>query len=220
MFNKFNVYVEKTREKIIGPREVIFENGIKFVTRINEDNPALEFLKNGKEIFDLTSTAPPDTKILLSDSGEWEASIVNQEIKIGYFKGVDYILSFLHEAGHLHNIADSEIAGDAKIKHAREVFRDKDNGYPNSRLLALKNEREAVMVSERSAWAFALKQARRIEKELNIKILSKIGDIKDIREYSRKYLKTYKKDYMDQLYDLDIHSDEQMHTLFQNLSKS
>ncbi len=219
MFGKLENYLEKTREKIIGPREIEFENGVKFVTKISDDVPELKFIKNNEDVLDLISLAPKDTKVVFDIANKWQAKVKLKEINVGEFKDVDYILSFLHEAGHLHNVGDSEIASDVMRKYAKESFEDKNNAYPKSRLIAMEEERKAVIKSERNAWAYALRQARKIERELEINIFEKIGKAEDIRKYVNKFLETYEQGYVDVLYDLYIYNKKQMEELFEELDK-
>ena len=223
MFEGFMEKTEKLREKSIGPREIHFENGVSFVAKITEEEPRLALMKDGREEFNFKSFVPPETKLIFDMSDPWWAHLKTEneppKILVGRFTDIDGILAFLHEAGHLANEISANLAFSAKQKHEQEINKDKENEYNASRLLAMKHEREAVIINERNAWAFALKKARWLERTYGISILKKMGDNKKVFDFVNGFLNTYEQSYLDELYNVDIFTKEQMKQLFADLEK-
>jgi len=224
MFEGFLEKNEKFREKSMGPREIYFENGVSFVAKVTEEEPRLALMKDGREEFNFKSFVPPETKLIFDMITPWGAYSKKEneppKILVGKFTNIDGILAFLHEAGHLANEFSANLALSAKQKHEQEINKDKEDEYNASRLLAMKDEREAVILNERNAWAFALKKARWLERTYGISILKKIGDNKKVFDFVNGFLNTYEQNYLDELYNVDIFSKEQMEQLFADLDKS
>lgn len=223
MFEGLKEKTEKLREKFVGPREICFENGVSFVAQITEEEPRLILNKDGREEFDFKNFAPPETKLIFDMAKPWEAAPKTEnappEIVVGRFTGVDGILAFLHEAGHLADESAFDSVLSAKQKHMQEIIQDNSNEYNSSRLLAMKHEREAVILAERNAWAFALKKARLLERTYGISILKKLGGNEKIFKFINRFLNTYEQGYLDELYNIDIFSKEQMENFFIDLEK-
>ena len=117
-------------------------------------------------------------------------------VYFGKFENQNSLLDFLHEAGHLR--AYDIVIESAKAKRAtdRERKYDSGNAIPKSLLKALKVEIGLVIKSERDAWAFALKEAREIEKRLGINLVSKHENeriVESAKEHVRKNLGAYEK---------------------------
>ncbi|KKS19356.1 MAG: hypothetical protein UU78_C0088G0009, partial [Candidatus Roizmanbacteria bacterium GW2011_GWC2_41_7] len=74
--------------------------------------------------------------------------------------------------------------------------------------------------NERNAWAFALKKARWLERTYGISILKKMGGNKKVFDFVNGFLNTYEQIYLDELYNIDIFTKEQMEQLFADLDKS
>ncbi|MDO8575051.1 MAG: hypothetical protein Q7R61_02135 [bacterium] len=225
MFEGLKEKTEKLREKFIGPREVYFENGVSFVAKVTEEEPHLALMKDEREEFNFKSFVPPETKLIFDMTKPWGTYFKKEnkppKIVVGKFTDIDGILAFLHEAGHLANELSYNLALSAKQKHSQEINkRWEENVYDASRLLAMKHEREAVILNERNAWAFALKKARWLERTYGISILEKIGDNKKVFEFINGFLNTYEQGYLNELYKIDIFSKEQMEQLFADLEKS
>ena len=224
MFEGLKEKTEKLREKFIGPREIYLENGISFVAKVTEEEPRLALMKDGREEFNFKSFVPPETKLIFDMTEPWVADLKTKneppKILVGKFTNIDGILAFLHEAGHLANEISSNLALSAQQKHKAEINKDKENEYNISRLLAMKDEREAVILNERNAWAFALKKARWLERTYGISILKKIGDNKKIFDFVNGFLNNYEQSYLDELYNVDIFTKEQMEQLFTDLENS
>lgn len=224
MFEGLKGKAEKLREKFVGPREINLENGVSFVAKIAEKEPRLILMKDGREEFDFRNFIPSETELILDVTSPWKTHFETEneppKIIIGKFTDIDGILAFLHEAGHLANDLSSRLAFSAKQKYAQEIKKNNKNEYKISRLLALKQERDAVILNERNAWAFALKKARWLERTYGISILEKIGGRKEVFEFVNKFLNGYERNYLDELYNIDIFSKEQMEQLFADLEKS
>lgn len=221
MFGKFLEKINKPKEQLSGPREINFENGIKLEISLADAKPDLQFklTKNGTEIHDFKTDAPEGTKIELSPKNKWEADSDSQTIYVGKYKDADGILSFLHEAGHLHDKVSADLVFTAKRRHAEEMIKDKQNHYPEDRLLAMNKEREIVISAERNAWSFALKKTRQLEKKFDISILKRIGNVDDVIKHVNSFLGTYEQSYLDELYNIDIFTKEEMEKLFAKLDK-
>ena len=224
MFEELKWKTGKLREEFDKGREIHFENGVSFVAKITEEEPRLALMKDGREEFNFKSFVPPETKLIFDMARPWKAYQKTEnesaQITVGRFKDVDGLLSFLHEAGHLNNELSSNAAFFAEQKHKQEIKKDKENEYKSSRLLAMKHEREAVILNERNAWAFALKKARWLERTYGISILKKMGGNKKVFDFVNGFLNTYEQIYLDELYNVDIFTKEQMEQLFADLDKS
>lgn len=222
MFEKFFEKINKPKEQLPGPREIDFENGIKlsvFIEDISKE-PRFKLTKDGIEVHDLRSDAPKGTKIKLNPENKWEADSGSMTIYVGRYKDVDGILSFLHEAGHLHDEVSADLVFTAKRRHAEEMIEDKRNSYPGKRLSAMNEEKKIVISAERNAWAFALKKARQLEKEFNISILKRMGKADDVVQYVNSFLNTYEQSYLDELYNIDIFTKAEMEKLFAEIKQS
>lgn len=223
MFEGLKGKAEKLREKFVGPREVRFENGVLFVAQMMGEEPRLVLKKDGREEFDFKSFVPPETELIFNMSDLWTAYNPTPDtppkIIIGKFTDIDGILAFLHEAGHLANKLSSDLAFSAKQKHDQEIDMYGRNEYNAYRLLAMKREKEAIIINERNAWAFALKKARWLERTYGISILKKIGGRKEVFEFVNRFLNSYEQGYLKELYNIDIFSKEQMEQLFADLEK-
>lgn len=223
MFEGLKGKAEKLRERFVAPMEIHFENGVSFVAQIIEEEPRLVLKKDGREEFDFKSFVPPETELVFNMKRPWGAYHQTEnkppKIEVGKFTDIDGILAFLHEAGHLSDKLSFNLVFSAKQKHKQEISQDKENAYKASRLLAMKHEKEAVILAERNAWAFALKKARWLERTYGISILEKIGDRKKVFEFVNRFLNGYEQVYLDELYNIDIFSKEQMEQLFADLTK-
>jgi len=94
----------------------------------------------------------------------------------------------------------------------------KKNFRPNA-LQAMKEERALVLLEERTAWAFALRQARQLERQLGISILKKIGNAAEVAKYVNGFLESYEQVYLDDLQDLNIFSQAEMEKMFRQLEQ-
>ena len=216
----------KREEKFNEYREFDFENGIKFVFRVLNDEPSLRFIdKDGKDLVDLLEFVPAGTVLELGD--RWIAGEIvggGTAITVGKFSNPsDAILSFFHEAGHLNDIENARRSIRAREKYSEELGKDKANNYTKERLRSMAEAKKADIVAERNAWAFALKKTREIERQLGIKIFDKLsgGDIvaQKAKIFVDAYLGTYEKRYLDELYDLQIYTKEEMEKFFEDLLK-
>ena len=161
MFEKFKEKIEKSRERIFGPRVVRFENGVNLVSEIDSEHQKIFFEKDGKQLLDLTSVAPEGTMLEFNLKNRWGARFsIDKEgqerihIFTGKFNGAESILCFLHEVGHLHDRVNSDAA--VKKQQKRLVLSREDekagNQFSKERLAALKEDREAYTKSELNAW--------------------------------------------------------------------
>jgi hypothetical protein len=219
---------EKIRELLMGPRVIEFDNGIVLETSVTKDGkPNLKLKKDGQVIEDLNAMVPRDVELVFDPSGKWrvEGEIGKGfKLYIGKFKDVDAILSFLHELGHLQNRQDLEIISKFRYISSKERSLDVLNEYPKSRLRALADEKKWVIKSERDAWAFALKQARQLEKKHGIRIFERLKGEKNAPNWKKasdwinSFLGKYEENFLDELYDLDIYTKEEMEEFFESLT--
>ncbi|MFH0892114.1 MAG: hypothetical protein V1867_05030 [Candidatus Falkowbacteria bacterium] len=209
--------IEKAREKIIGPRRIEFVNGKSLVVSVTGDEPEIKLMEGDREVLDLKTLAPEGTKLEFSEKNKWGA--IEGKICIGKFTGIDCLLAYLHEAGHLHN-GDMKMVRAAEAGYLLEKIKDKQWRYPTERLRALKEEKTVVMASERNAWAYALRQARKLEKGEGIDIFERFGGVKGVFSFVNKYLESYEERYMNELYHCDIFTKEDMEELFARLDEA
>lgn len=223
MLERLREKTEKLREKFIGPMEIDFENDISFVAQITEEEPRLTLRKDGQEVFNFKNFAPLETKLIFNMAKPWAAYMATEneppKIVVGRFTDVDGVLSFLHEAGHLDDEPAIISMNAAKQRHRQETNEDKKYKYPASRLLAIKHEREKVILAERNAWAFALKKARWLERTYGISILKKIGNNEEVFKFVNSFLNDHEQVYLSELYHVDIFTKEQMEEFFTDLEK-
>lgn len=223
MLKNFGFKIEKAREKMLGPRTIEFENGIRLEVEMDGNEPTIRLMQKGRELLDLKSFVPEGTEIRYNPKELWQADIDEKtqakKIEVGKFKGVDCLLSFFHEVGHIHDAVSVGIIRDLSAKSYYEKMNDKDNSYPKERLRALKEEREEVVRAERSAWAYSLRTVRKIEREYGIKVLEKMGKAEDVKNFINGYLNSYEETYLKELRDIDIYTTEDMKKLFDSLDK-
>jgi hypothetical protein len=125
----------------------------------------------------------------------------------------------LHELGHIYDELGEEKVNKAKREYWNEKKKDTKNSYPIQVQVAIYEEMKEVMRSERSAWAFALRKARELERKYGINIFNQIGKTDDIVSFVNGFLKTYEDSYVGQLYDMDIYSKKGMMELFERIEK-
>lgn len=208
----------RTREKILGPRKIVFKNGMTLQVELSGEKPRISlFDKDNKQVLNLRDLAPEGTELEFNNKKKWGAE--PGKVYIGEFKDVDCLLSYLHELGHLWNDHDFDIVNSSNIARARERVEDERRAFPDSRLSAIKEGHEVNIASERSAWAMALRQARKLEQVYGIDILSRIGNTEDVMKFINKYLKTYEDGTLGELNDMDIFTKEDMLKLFADLDK-
>ncbi len=215
MFEKITEKMEKIKEKYNGPRRIELGEGKELAIRLSGEEPEVKLCKGDRELFDLKSLAPEGTKLEFDIKSKWRAYPKSKLVKIGKYEDMGFVLSLLHEFGHLHNDLDNNIVYSAKEKHLQEKMKDRVNNYNLARLSAMNNERKAVLRAERSAWAFALREIRRLEQKYKVKIFAQIGSFEDIRNFLNKHLGTYEQGYLDELYNIDIFTKEEMKKLFE-----
>jgi hypothetical protein len=219
MFDAFGEKIEKLRERIAGPREIMFEKGKKLIVSIVGEEAQIKLMDGENEILDLRSLAPEGTKFVFSPKDKWGAEAGNKILYFGRFKGADCLLSFLHELGHLEDELGEKLINQAKREYWREKKSDTNHAYPIQMQVAIYEEMKEVMRSERSAWAFALRKARELERRYDIVIFKQIGKTEDVVNFVNGFLKTYEDGYVSELYDLDIYTKEGMMEFFSNLEK-
>ncbi len=200
--------VERGREKLLGPRVVNFNNGMQLVIKINVPQPSITLQKDSKMLLDLRTFAPEGTHIRYNPGGKWGAMLGNEtqspSILIGKFKGVDSALDFLHECGHLHNETLTDLALTAERRYSEQYFGKVPSDHSKERIQALKQRHEAVMYSERNAWAFSLRTVRNLEREFGVNILEQMHGNDGLLSYINNYLREYESQTMTELEYLDL----------------
>ncbi|GMQ95205.1 MAG: hypothetical protein BMS9Abin13_318 [Patescibacteria group bacterium] len=177
LFAKLKNALERLRTRSVAP----LGGGVEIV--VLGWKPRVVLKKGRTVVLDLLTLAPEKTALVFSQDGRWHAGTVPLEYRVFFdfphfpkmlifvsklCRGTGDLLSFLHEAGHLHGMVQGELVIAAKERVLLEELKDPNNTYPEKRLRALKEERETTMLSERNAWAFALRAARKLERKFGI----------------------------------------------------
>jgi len=115
------------------------------------------------------------------------------EIIIGKFKGVDAIVDFLHECGHLQDATSTRTAISAENYYVENFFNKDANDHSPERMKALSERSTAVIQSERNAWAYALRNTRKLEQQFGINIIEQMGGVSDVVKYVNSFLDKYEK---------------------------
>lgn len=102
---------------------------------------------------------------------------------MGRINGVASILDFLHECGHLVNEDKSNEEASSAYEYNVNFMRKPMTELSKERLFALRKRHEDTQISERSAWAFALRSVRRLEKDFGIDIVNKMGGVSKVIDY-------------------------------------
>lgn len=207
---------ERARERIRGPKEVKFSNGLRLIASIHNADPSIRLYRNKELLEDLKSYAPAETVIKVDPKGRWAAEIGSSSSKpiltIGKFKGVDAILDFLHECGHLQDPVSTDLALTARNQYAQKFFRESSDNIDPARFAALHERDQAVQKSERNAWAFAIRITRQLDQKYGLDIIKRIGGIDGIFKYVNSYLGRYEQQTITELEYLgfEVYSKAQM----------
>lgn len=118
-------------------------------------------------------------------------------------EGWKYFLSLLHEMGHIFEFENSDISDENNPIRKRELFWMQEGVgtiTPEG-----KQEFERIMSkSERDAWAYALREFRKIVEELGIDMEKTFGSSKSLRGYVHEFLLEYKESGEDSIKKLSI----------------
>ncbi len=213
---------ERTREKIRGPQEVKFGNGLRMVASIHSPKPSIRLYRNRELLEDLRSFAPAGTIIKVDPKGRWAADIGGHTSKpvltMGKFNGVDAVLDFLHECGHLQDPVSTDLALTAENQYTQQFFKEKSNNKNPERFRALHTRNEAKLKSERNAWAFAIRIARQLDqryKRYGSDIIKRMGGVDEVLKYVNGYVGRYEQQTITELEYLgfDVYSKTQMEEL-------
>ena len=214
--------------ELIEPSVLELENGIVFEKILKDGTIEVKLSKNGEEVFDFLDFAPPGTTLKIHTKKRWGAEINPYIIYVGKGGAIESILSFLHEAGHLKNSQDVEIASRLKQTVYEEEKKDKNQDLPKSRLRAIAEARKFIIRIEKDAWAVALRKARELEKKFNINIFDRLPETEEekqsgttviykrVRAFINNHLNDYEDAFLAPLYDVDI-TKEEMEQLFGQL---
>ncbi|MEX0877966.1 MAG: hypothetical protein WDZ40_03885 [Candidatus Spechtbacterales bacterium] len=170
-----------------------------FRMKENEEGEVIVELENaeGKK-FVLNELLPEGWKIVENNDFGTFAWASGKEVWIdteeARSEGWKYALSVLHEIGHV-------LAFNTQKEHLAHIV-------GKERLLLSRDTSDAELFEklqskdERDAWAYALKQIRKVTEELNIDIEEAFGGQGDIREYVHEFLLNYKeggKEYIEKM---------------------
>lgn len=175
-------------EKIFGPRDVVFSNGMRMTTVLGNE-PTIQLKDKGSVVFDLHIFAPEGTVIKYNPKKEWHAVTTDKifkkppELSMGRINGVASILDFLHECGHLVNEDKSNEEASSAYEYNVNFMRKPMTELSKERLFALRKRHEDTQISERIAWAYALRSVRRLEKDFGIDIVNKMGGVSKVIDY-------------------------------------
>ena len=194
MFEGNGSFIERTREKMLGPREIRFSNGSRMLASIIPEPTVTLQSAKGMHL-DLKSFAPEGTVIQVDPKGRWGASggtvTYPPLITMGKFKGVDAILDFLHECGHLQDPVSESNARHAEQYYMENFFAKDANDHSSERMKALLERNSAVIQAERNAWAYSLKNTRKLEQQFGINIIEQMGGVSGVVDYVNVYLDNY-----------------------------
>lgn len=201
--------------------------GLKLtIKRKENDDLFIGFKKDNLIVLDFNWFVPAGTKFRLSRKNDWSAVMPNHhgqkpEVLVGRFDEIKDLFNLLHEIGHVVDSTETEFIWSAIKANQKSRALDKANIYPESRLKAIKKEYEEVLLAERSAWLFAIRQAHLLELQYGFDLFKKNFSRTDaIVDYVNQYLKTYEQNYLGELRDFDIYSKEEMIELFSRLGQS
>ena len=195
--NTFTYFFTKIREKIFGPRKFNLGNNVELVVSIL-GNPEIFFAdkRTGEKLLDTASFL--DYKCVFFEFNkevEWGAffyflTAVPEKITIGNINThpILILLYLLHEIGHTNNRVDTEISTFMVRRHVLSILEiEKTREIKESNIRVLADAWYAEILSERNAWAYALRMMRKIEKTLNITLLGK-NEKKMVKERIRECL--------------------------------
>lgn len=171
------------------------KDGAKFTVRENTDGSVAVVLENDKgENFDFASLMPKGWRIIGNkityESNQYlglvgtESSlcdydtetIILSELQIKE-DGIKYLFTVLHEIGHIY----WDINNPDKMKQMREAekvsFKDPE---------AYKKADDYYRMNERSAWAYAIIQLKKILKDLNLDKDFVFENVQEMRNYIRE----------------------------------
>lgn len=200
--------LERSRERLLGPRVVKFSNGLRMTASISGSEPKVTLQRGSQVLVDLKSFAPEGTIVKFDPKGKWGAipqDATNRPVLImGKFESVEAILDYLHECGHLQDPASTDLALTLERRYYESFFNKDPNNHSYERFKVLSERNEAVVHSERDAWAFSLKNIRQLEQQFGIDIISKLGGVKNVFNYVNSYVQKYEQHTMTELEYLGI----------------
>lgn len=176
------------RERIFGPKDVVFSNGMRMTTILGNE-PTILLKDKGSVVLNLHSFAREGTVIKYNPQKEWHAVTTDKifkkppAISMGRINGVASILDFLHECGHLVNEDKSNEEASSAYEYNVNFMRKPMTELSKERLFALRKRHEDTQASERTAWAFALRSVRKLEEDLGVDIINKMGGVDKVIDY-------------------------------------
>ena len=206
-------------------KEVKFKSGAVLRLAENKGEFSLE-LKKGDENINLLDFAPPGTQLVKYEKSRkrhWGATLDYRGTgrAVILFDGLENtgdLLSFLHEAGHLHDAHLIRAVNAAKYAHMGAAdYHEED--YSPKRMLAMAKQWRAVRDSEYAAWEHALKDANNLDEKYGLKIFEELGGAEGVQKIIRSCVETYEARYVRWLSEANIEDVNEMERYFTGLLK-
>lgn len=214
---------EMVREFFFGPREFVLGNNLVLTVSILFQEPVITIKKGGEVLLNLKELIPKDVVFKFDTNSGWATipdlhSCHFNTLVIGEFKEIGEFFTLLHEISILNNKSDVELAYNTFLSYQKEVFLDKNNAYPDTRLKALKVAMKTRARCERKTWATALRNVRKLDKQFNTSIVSRSGGIRKIKMLIDTCLKSNENFFLQgELYFLGYTSRESALNYLENL---
>src|SRR5579872_1454413 len=175
--------------------------------------------KSGDETLDLGSLdGSPNTKFIDTGDEDQAGEYNGREVlfPISFLTDPRQILAVLHEMGHNHERDLRQARQDNKIKHKVDYEKHNYSGAVYGKIRQLESEREA--------WAWALKTARRIKKDFVINLFDSFSDTEELSGWLRHIeLRSYEEDLqkiMDEGKENVLTKDKQVNAWKENQQKN
>jgi len=189
-----NLFNKNEKNKQFESYQHTFTDGTEFVVTVvhNEYHFVISDAENNT--FDLARLVKGSIQFAYSSNDEWMATVDEvgkSSIQFGKFTEIRDILSLLHEIGHVNNVIDTQLALDAQQKYSQKKYSAGIHSEKMERVRLLYEAHDLTKISERNAWAFALRSIRSIEKRMNVTLQEDLGSSAEIRQYIERHLHQY-----------------------------
>mgnify|MGYP001578785033 CR=1 FL=1 len=186
----FNIFRgERGPEEPVETQRVAFDGERYFDIRIFRKKRAEVVLKDkeDKVAVDFTKLLPPKYKLEIGKS--WASDHMRNVVHIGPWSVSRDVVGLLHETGHAWNEKDQVGLFNAVYRYNASVmdYRTEDKEKAD----AEEGLKRAVLGNERNAWAWGLREARRVRRETGVDLLKDFKDVKELKEYIDYFLGGY-----------------------------
>lgn len=204
-----------------------FSTGEKFIAvQSNRGGGIITIERNSKEIFDFANILPKNYKFVTptyfkkhpKEEGlfdyvdtDWRETPKRKLILLGEFKSPQDVLTLLHEIGH------AATPGTEEDMRTREQLEDDyyealSNKDTVSKVLFSEEKAKIISRSERWAWAWALKNMRKIQEKTGADFKSLFPSFSDVRRYINDCLASHRRSFewiIKDSYDKDFYKELQ-----------